>query len=139
MCVPIHRKNLHWCKTLTKCYTYSKSLHKLLHKQCARKDVYLVSVTVDKWYLPLVFVTRLAFPPIGKTQMTEKMAHPATLTILGSKVSTCFRRAFMVFPVSTMALGKGRAKEQGEMKREAHLSAEWFERGDKWLPNINPG
>lgn len=34
---------------------------------------------------------------------TTGSAHPATLTILGSKVSTCFRRAFMVFPVSTMA------------------------------------
>lgn len=55
-------------------------------------------------------------PAGGKTQASDKLAHPATLTILGLKVSTCFRRAFMVFPVSTMALGKGRAK--GEMKRE---------------------
>lgn len=28
----------------------------------------------------------------------------------------------MVFPVSTMALGKGRAKERGEMSREGRLS-----------------
>lgn len=40
---------------------------------------------------------------LRKTE-TESSAHPATFTILGSKVSTCFRRAFMVFPVSTMAL-----------------------------------
>lgn len=70
-----------------------------------------IAVTVDKWYL-LVLVTRLAFPLQGKTQTTKKLAHPATLTILGSKVSTCFRRAFMVFPVSTMAWGEGRAKEE---------------------------
>ncbi len=29
----------------------------------------------------------------------------------------------MVFPVSTMALGKGRAKEKEDMKREGHLRA----------------
>lgn len=73
------------------------------------------TATCVKWYF-LQFVTRLAFPLVGKTQKTETLPHPATLTILGSKVSTCFRRAFMVFPVSTMALGKGRAKGNGEMK-----------------------
>lgn len=65
-------------------------------------------------------------PAGGKTQTSDTLAHPATLTILGSKVSTCFRSAFMVFPVSTMALGKGRAKrDMGEGRDGGHLSAEW--------------
>lgn len=77
----------------------------------------------------------------GKTQTTERPAHPATLTILGSKVSTCFRRAFMVFPVSMMAWGRGGAKEEGEMKMggtdEGHSSAEWQTVGWETVSNYD--
>lgn len=55
---------------------------------------------------------------VEKSWTSERTAHPATLTILGSKVSTCFRRAFIVFPVSTMAWRKERAEEVGAIRRE---------------------
>lgn len=97
--------------------------------------------TVDMWISDIFFfvvVTHLAFPLVWKTQMTEKVSHPATLTILGSKVCTCFRRAFMVFPVSTMALGKGRAKEKGQMRRDGRGTVECGMLWKRWKMTIWP-
>lgn len=68
------------------------------------------------------FVTRSAFPLLGKTHASNRLAHPATLTILGSKVSTCFRRAFMVFPVSTMAWGKREEQSMTSRGEEYRIS-----------------
>lgn len=44
------------------------------------------TVTSDKWYLPLAFVTGLAFPPpLGETQTGERAGSPCDLDHLGFK------------------------------------------------------
>lgn len=77
------------------------------HDTCVRNDLTVNRdeiVTVGEVISSSCVRHTLGISPAGgKTQTSDKLAHPATLTILGSKVSTCFRSAFMVFPVSTMA------------------------------------